>query len=428
MRRRVVRIVSSAAHRVRRAHIALNPRPHTSDARPGTWRCRIEDLLTDNVVPFWRARATAGPDGYPELFDGAGQLVRTKSRHVRTQARTLWVLSRLMQTPYGWRESTGAAARGFEFLSQRFWDPVHGGVHSRLSPANGDSGKHLYDHLMALDAAIEFRRATQTREAERLASDLLETIDTRFRDGNDGYTEGFATDWGPLPHGAGLLAEDGSHKTVPSHINALQVLTNAHEAGLADLTTNLLTLIDIIDQRAVLPGAHMMGERFSRDWSTVVGRPTVSFGHDLERVWMAPRAREATGAPTANYGVVFDETVRWGWDRRHGGFYFSGEALKPATLLHKQWWVQAEALVACLTVENARLTEPDRVFEDTLRWIEGHQADWAGGEWHDTIDVIGRARGNKGWTWKTGYHTTRSLLLSLGLIGQRGAVIRGHTP
>ncbi|MBT8248941.1 MAG: AGE family epimerase/isomerase, partial [Acidimicrobiia bacterium] len=130
-------------------------------------------------------------------------------------------------------------------------------------------------------------------------------------------------------------------------------------------------------------------------------------------VWMARTARELIGARPHSYEPVFDEVVRWGWDRGHGGFYFQGKPGRPAGALKKQWWVQAEGLVAALTAGNS--SSRYGIFEETLQWIERLQADWAGGEWHDTIDVFGCPRGKKGWAWKTGYHTTRSVLRAITL-------------
>jgi mannose/cellobiose epimerase-like protein (N-acyl-D-glucosamine 2-epimerase family) len=242
-------------------------------------------------------------------------------------------------------------------------------------------------------------------------------LEERFRDPAGGYFEGLTEEWATPAAGAGLLVGDPSHKTISTHLNALDALANVHARGYADLTSQISELIELVDVRAILPGSQLMGEIFTRDWSAVVGSPSVSYGHDLERIWMAAGARRAIGAPKAVRGTAFDELVRWGWDRRRGGFYFGGAPGAPARDLRKQWWVQGEALVACLELSARSGSQKGLGFFDrTLGWIETAQADWDACEWHDTIDVHGRPHGEKGWTWKTGYHTTRSLLMALDLL------------
>ena len=49
-------------------------------------------------------------------------------------------------------------------------------------------------------------------------------------------------------------------------------------------------------------------------------------------------------------------------------------------------------------------------FHRTLRWIVDHQVDWAGGDWHPAIGPDGRRSGNKADSWKTAYHSGRSVL------------------
>ncbi|MBT8215257.1 MAG: AGE family epimerase/isomerase, partial [Acidimicrobiia bacterium] len=330
MHHQLTRLRRAAGSVRRRAHIALVAQPATSVPRPATWTDRLERLLTENIIPFWALRTPGGPDGYPELFDDGGEVIPSRSRHIRTQARTLWVHSQLLGSAYGSTLNEEAARRGFDFIEGHFWDQRHGGFHSRL-PLDGDAhAKHFYDHLMALDAANHFHRATGNQAAERMVADVLEILDKRFRDDGDGYIEGYATDWSPITHTASLLVKDRSHKTAASHINALNVLTSVQESTAANLEPELRMLLDIVDRRAVLPKAPMMGEIFTRDWSAVVGSPTVSYGHDLERVWMARTARELIGARPHSYEPVFDEVVRWGWDRGHGGFYFQGKPGRPA--------------------------------------------------------------------------------------------------
>lgn len=395
---------------LRRAEIALVRQPRLTEPDRGSWRERLERLLSENVLPFWRSRAIDPVGGYHEEYGEQP----SATRHARTQARMLWFFSRLLRSPYRADMDLRAAQHGLRFVIDHLWDSERGGVYSEASGSGRPTElKHLYDQVMALDALAEFSHATADRRARSLAEDTVNAILTLYRDDADGYWESLTLDW-KLPRairGAGLLVDDPTHKTTATHINLLNALTNAHLAEIADLTSPIRSLLEILDVRAVAPGSTMMGEVFQRDWSATVGPPSVSYGHDIERIWMARAARSAIGDPPTDHAPLFAEIVRWGWDRRNGGFYFAGTPGRPAVNLKKQWWVQAEALVACGVLRNNHATV-DGVFEGTLRWIESVQAD-GDGEWHDTVLVDGSTSGPKAWEWKTGYHTTRSLLKAL---------------
>lgn len=396
---------------VRRLHIAWSRNPRLPTAEPRTWKDRFERLLVENVVPFWTTRCIDPGGGYHERIGAPAS--PSPGKHTRTQARTLWYFSRLLRSAYSRPEHAASAEHGFAFLAGHLWDGNRGG----MRPSESDSDmRHAYDQVMALDALAEYYGATDATEARRLAEDVLDIIMSRFRDGRDGYWEGLTAGW-RVPDEPGLLVDDPTTKTTSTHVNLLHCFANVHAAGLADLATPIREVASLLDTRAVLHGRYMMGETFVRDWSRSVGPPSVSYGHDLERIWMAGRARHLIGDPVPSYADLFDEVTRWGWDRGRGGFFFSGPPGRPARLLAKRWWVQAEGLVACAHLSRLDGGSRDGYVEGTLRWIETCQADWETGEWHDTVTMRGSHAGLKAWEWKTGYHTARSLLMALELVG-----------
>lgn len=411
MRRRSIK--RGALRAASRALIWLTPNPRVPVFDETTWSARIERLLTHNVIPFWAGRVADPAGGYYERFrvDGPGESDGVK--HARTQSRTLWTCSRLLRAGRGWDTIGADADHGFRYLRDRLWDETHSGI----ATDSGSSSKNMYDHLMLLDALIEYSRARESSEALGLAGEVLDIIRDRFADPGHGYWEDRTTDWG-VPSGPGMLVADPDHKSIATHLNALHVLSRAHEAGLADLAGSIGELLDLVDGRALV--TNLMGETFTADWSRVIGEPSVGYGHDIERIWIGIAAREAVRAPPGAYQPVLEETVRWAWDRRWGGFFHSGPVNRPAWGRRKQWWVQGEAIVACAHLLPA---DPERfggVLEGTLQWIEGHQADHVNGEWHDTIYIDGSIGGSKGGTWKTGYHATRSLLAALDVLQRRG--------
>jgi mannobiose 2-epimerase len=90
------------------------------------------------------------------------------------------------------------------------------------------------------------------------------------------------------------------------------------------------------------------------DWTPYSGYryERVNFGHDLESIWLLTDACNAIGFPNAPlmdlYRTLFSYALKYGFDRKNGGFYQSGYCNAPADQRNKTWWVQAEALVAAL--------------------------------------------------------------------------------
>jgi mannose/cellobiose epimerase-like protein (N-acyl-D-glucosamine 2-epimerase family) len=119
------------------------------------------------------------------------------------------------------------------------------------------------------------------------------------------------------------------------------------------------------------------------------------------------------------YRCLFEYSVRFGWDRRRGGYYESGPLYQSADRRSKIWWVQAEALLAAM--QMYRLTG-ERFYFDcasrTLDWIVGHQVDWQSGEWHHQINQRGVPQEDKASAWKDPYHNGRAVLDSLELLSQ----------
>ena len=67
-------------------------------------------------------------------------------------------------------------------------------------------------------------------------------------------------------------------------------------------------------------------------------------------------------------------SLKYGYDRDHGAFYYTGPLGKPSDDTKKEWWVEAEALVSML--EMYQLTSKREyydVFRQTLDFVEKHQ-------------------------------------------------------
>ena len=100
---------------------------------------------------------------------------------------------------------------------------------------------------MEITRSTSLERSTDGRE---WTSDLISVLEERFRDPAGGYFEGLTEEWATPAAGAGLLVGDPSHKTISTHLNALNTLANAHSRGYADLSTQIGELIELVEVQA----------------------------------------------------------------------------------------------------------------------------------------------------------------------------------
>jgi mannobiose 2-epimerase len=166
-------------------------------------------------------------------------------------------------------------------------------------------------------------------------------------------------------------------------------------------------------------------DKHERDWTPVLGRnpawDRVSYGHDLENVWLLINACETAGIPVWPFldlcRQLFAYALKYGYDATHGGFYYSGPIGQPADDRRKSWWVQAEACVSALYMY--RLTR-DRVYWDvfakTYGFIDRYQTDWRNGEWWEWVSPDLKPSGAKAHGWKAGYHNGRAMLECLRIL------------
>lgn len=393
---------------------------------------KLERNLTENIAQFWFTRSldkTQG--GYTINFGPTGEPNGKSTKMIVTQARTVWLFSRLARAGYRHNEYLAAADHGFRFLKEKMWDAKNGGFywevdatgHQKLKPK-----KHLYGQAFALYALSEYFLASQRKEALDLAVRFFNLLEARAHDKTfGGYLEYFNEDWTAPPAAEnGYMGVPHTMKLMNTHLHLLEAMTTFYRASRLPLARErLLELIAIESNAVVRKELTGCTDKYDRDW-----RPRlegewarISYGHDLENIWLLIDACEAAQVSTYPltdlYRALFDYSLRYGWDADKGGFYDSGRFNQPADRRSKIWWVEAEAIVSALYLH--RLTGDPQyltVFTKTYDFIEREQTDWRHGEWHAVITPAGRAEGDKAQIWKAGYHNGRAMIECLSLLRQ----------
>lgn len=391
-------------------------------------RQRLEKLLLENALPFWYpGTIDAENGGYALNHDVQGRWRGPAPKALVTQARTLWFFSRLYNSPYGKPEHLEAARHGFAALRDQFWDQEYGGFYWEIDAEGRQAArtdKHLYGQGFGLYALAEYIRASQDPSARRLAAELFQVLETRAHDPEfGGYREFFGRDWGATGSRP-YLGGSADQKLMNTHLHLMEPLTTYHAVQPDSLVrARLLELVAIQSNAVVRKDLGLCTDRYQRDWTPLRGPwfDRVSYGHDIENVWLLIAANEELRMPQSPYldlyRTLFGNARRFGFDEEGGGFYDSGPFGGPADRRAKVWWVQAEGLVASLRLyQLSGEAAYWQVFLQTLGWIEGHQVDWQHGDWHATIREDGQVEGDKAGPWKGPYHNGRALLECLRLL------------
>jgi mannobiose 2-epimerase len=360
--------------------------------------------------------------GYLQDADHSGTFLPSSDRFLSLQARQLWLFSTLATEGVS-RDATLSAARSGYQSVRRFRDDARGGYHSKIS-ADGqivDRRKELCLNGFALYALAAYHRATAESRPLDEARHLFDTLEAHSHDRQfGGYLELFEADWTPIADRSvrGYWAY-GDAKTHNGHLHYLETLAELYRVWPDELVARRLGELIAINLWAMKhPRVSTTVLLWTRDWRmTAVPRNRLSsYGHDLEGVWLTLDAARALGWSSNSLRgwavAMCSYALRHGYDTRHGGFYREGPIGRRADDRSKEWWIQAEALVAML--ELFRMTSDPiyyGVFASTLDFIERHQIAPGGGWWSiRSENGSPHARGTLGSEYQDGYHTGRALL------------------
>jgi len=434
--------------------------PSLSELR-AAYVARLGKNLNESIIGFWYPKCLDRKNGgYAINFGPTGEPKGDGAKMIVTQARMVWLFARLARARQaadlgkdpgisrqprrgdtqntagepgrpGSKDYLDAADLGYRFLKEEMWDPKNGGFYWEVD-ATGERklkpNKHLYGQAFALYAISEYYLASNRRDVLDLAIQLFHLIEARAHDEKyGGYVESFDKDWTELPRGdVSYMGTDSSLKLMNTHLHLLEAMTVFYRASSLPLARQrLIELIEIQSNTVVRKALGACTDKYERDWTPRLDadHARVSYGHDLENIWLLIDACEAAGISSYPlldlYRALFDYALKFGYDEQKGGFYDSGPFSHRADNLNKTWWVQAEALVSALSMY--RLTGDRKyasVFEKTYDFIEKYVVDRRNGEWYETVKPDGTQFGDKGHAWKAGYHDGRAMIECMRLLAE----------
>jgi mannobiose 2-epimerase len=313
------------------------------------------------------------------------------------------------------------------------WDSANGGFYWEVDVTGNQKlkpDKHLYGQAFGLYAISEYYLAGGKQEVLDFAVQLFHLLDEKSHDKLDGgYLESFNPDWTPSPAGqSSYMGAPAGLKLMNTHLHLLEAMTTFYRASHLPLARErLLELINIESNTVVRKTIGACTDKYDADWTARLdnGYDLVSYGHDIENIWLLMDACDAAGVSNSPfldlYRTLFEYALKYGYDERNGGFFYTGRFNTAAADRSKSWWVQAEAIVSSLHMyEYTQDPKYLPVFENVFRFIETKMVDWTVGEWHATITAQGQAQGDKGSIWKAGYHNGRAMIECIEMLKRWG--------
>jgi mannobiose 2-epimerase len=394
-------------------------------------RCR--KILRTSIIDFYLPACVDSTNGgYLEALRG-GKFAPTGEKFLTLQGRQLWFFSTLVWEGIEDKAALAAAKSGFDFLEGKMRDQRHGGYFAKVSDAGQprDVRKHVYLNAFALYGLVAYYRASHDPQALAAAQDLFRVLEDKAHDRlHGGYVEFFYQDWRPITDAkeSGFVGAIDT-KTYNTHLHVLEALAALYRVWPDPLVHERLAEMIVINTNTVHhPDFNCNIDGWRPDWSMVEtpGNLRASYGHDVECAWLTLDASRALGqSPPLLRGWaegLCAYSLKHGYDREHGGFFYTGPLGRPAEDTKKEWWVQAEALVSML--EMYRLTgkqEYFEVFRQTLDFVEKHQVAREG-SWWATRTADGSPKGDsRSSMWQGAYHSGRSMLLCAKLLEEMAA-------
>jgi mannobiose 2-epimerase len=382
-------------------------------ARLSAVKTRLSNLSAE-VMTFWKKK---GPDttygGFYGNLDRMGNKSLPTDKGLVQQTRHLWAFSNWYAMKEPTPEIKAIADDTYKFLITHFYDAGTKQFQNKVNETGTsvvDSNKILYCEGFAIYGLSTYGRIFKVPEAINYALETFRVIDTRHDAQNLGYDE----------HNDSTWLQAGAMKSTNTHIHLMEALTSLYEAtGDATVKSRLEELVTVVRTKILQQDKKYDAKEFTNDWKPF-GNVLVSYGHDLETVWLLTEAARVLGRPDdpdikSAMLTMGTGAAQQGIDSNMGGYFEEGVPQGNPTSTDKIWWVESEALAGDFWLY--RLTNDtmyvDRL-EATLKFIEDHQRDNQnpGTEWFWGITKDGQinSRGDhKGEEWKASYHNSRAL-------------------
>lgn len=339
----------------------------------------------NNLFDFFVQASLNPKGGFFELDDEGKPLGGdnpTRQIHVTTRMVHCAAIGSLLGRP----GSDEVVDHGMRYVWEQHRDAKHGGYAWGVDNSGiSDGSKQAYGHAFVLLAASSAKLVGHPL-ADAVLADVTQVINFKFWDEERGAVrDEFNQDWSTL------LPYRGQN----ANMHMTEALMAAYEAtGERQYLRQAERIAELIIAKNAVPLGHRVAEHFNEDWvldknyeGNEMFRPSgATPGHWLEwsrllfQLWSLGDKRLSWMTDAARN--LFRQSIELGWDKVHGGFFYTLDWDNQPIMREKLWWPVSEAIGAA-----AVLSAHDRndYFQGWYRklwdYAENHVIDHARGGW-----------------------------------------------
>ena len=393
--------------------------------QPAAFAASAEKELHEVILSFWLKRTFDNERGgyYGEL-DPQGVPVPTADKGAVLNARILWTFAAAARI-FKRDDYAQAADRAYEYFTEHFIDKEFGGTYWSLD-CDGqpkDTKKQIYAQAFSIYGLAEYYALTGKKAALDAAMAIFNCIEKYGTEPtHSGYWEARARDWKPMAD-IRLSARDMNvPKSFNTHLHVLEAYMRLQEVAPNEAVKKALhELVRLHVEHIYNPDSGHLELFFDVDWKSL--SPTVSYGHDIEAVWLIYRAAQDAGDEELTKKVVemdlhvAETTLREGI-APDGGIYYEGF---PDGRIDRDrhWWPQVEAALGFLCAW--KLSGQKKYYNAAWKvWDYGctHLRNEQIGEWYFRVDDDGKPYTDIPMTsfWKCPYHGGRACMEITGAL------------
>lgn len=339
----------------------------------------------NNLFDFFEAASLNPKGGFFELDDEGKPLDAANSTR-QIHGTTRMVHCAAIGSLIGRPGSGELLDHGMQYIWNQHRDARRGGYFWSLNNDGvKDGSKQAYGHAFVLLAASSAKLVGHPL-ADQMLADVTEVINTRFWDASRGAVKDeYNSDWSTL------LPYRGQN----ANMHMTEALMAAFEAtGDKEYLTKAEAIAKLIIAQHAASLDYRVAEHFNENWvldknylGNEMFRPAgTTPGHWLEwarlliQLWVLGEKRIHWLTDSAR--KLFRAAIDLGWDKTHGGFFYTLDWDNKPVMREKLWWPVAEAIGAA-----SFLTAYDRddYFQIWYRrfwdFADNHVIDHARGGW-----------------------------------------------
>jgi sulfoquinovose isomerase len=343
----------------------------------------------NNLFDFFESASINPGGGFYELSD-EGQPLNPQNAVRQIHVTTRMIHCATIGSLIGRPGSDEVVDHGMRYLWEKHRDARHGGyVWSLDDDGHADGSKQAYGHAFVLLAASSAKLVGHPL-ADQVLADVSEIIEKRFWDDKVGAVrDEFGNDW----------KEISTYRGQNSNMHLTEALMAAFEAtGNKRYLDKAKRIADLIIRRNAVKLDHRVAEHFHENWQvdqdfagSEMFRPSgTTPGHALEwsrllfQLFVLTR-KEHSWMPEAARGL-FRNAIALGWDKAHGGFYYTLDWNNQPIMREKLWWPVAEAIGAAAFINAYDHDEfYQRWYRKLWDFAENHVIDHERGGWRSEL-------------------------------------------